>query len=77
MAYTRLLRAYWFYDDGLRAQFFNGLSRTGKLAGELAAARAAQPDAAANPAAAAFLAEGEAWQSHFEAAAPWLRATRA
>jgi Flp pilus assembly protein TadD len=74
-AYTRLLRAYWFYDDGLRAQFFEALSQAGKLNAELAAIRAAHPDATANPAAVEFLAEGEAWQSHFEAAAPWLRAS--
>jgi Flp pilus assembly protein TadD len=73
-AYTRLLRAYWFYDDGLRARFFEALSRAGKLNAELAALRATKPDASANPAAADFLAEGEAWQSHFESAAPWLRA---
>jgi Flp pilus assembly protein TadD len=74
-AYTRLLRAYWFYDDGLRAQFFEALSHAGKLNAELAAIRAAHPDATANPAAVEFLAQGEAWQSHFEAAAPWLRAS--
>ena len=73
-AYTRLLRAYWFLDDGLRTQFFEALSSAGKLNGELAAVRAAGADAAANPAAADFLAEGEAWRSHFEAAAPWMRA---
>ena len=73
-AYTRLLRAYWSYDDGLRARFFEALSRLGFLNRELAAVRATKPDASANPAAAEFLAEGEAWQSHFESAAPLLRA---
>ena len=77
VAYTRLLRAYWFYDDGLRARFFEALSHAGKLNAELAAIRATHPDAGVNPAAAEFLAEGEAWQSHFEAAAPWLRVASA
>jgi hypothetical protein len=61
-----LLRQYWFYDEQLRAQFFAALSSSGKLDGELAAA-------AANPSAAQFIAEGEAWRSHFEQAAQPLK----
>ena len=72
-AATRLLRQYWFYDAGLRNRFFESLSQTGNLAAELAAVRAANPDVAANPAAAQFLAEGEAWRSRFEEAAPAMR----
>ena len=71
-AHDRLLRAYWFYDAQLRAQFFEAMARTGSLDSELAAARNA--DAKADPAAAQFLAEGEAWRCHFEAAAPPMRA---
>ncbi len=74
-AWERLLRSYWFYDDDLRARFFAFLSSSGRLKGELDALRAAQP--AANPAAAQFVGEAEAWQSHFEAAAPVLRALAA
>lgn len=82
-AWDRLLRSHWFYDDGLRSRFFEYLSRTGRLYSELEAVRASQAAAAAgrwqelvtaNPAAAQFLAEGEAWQSHFERAAPVLGA---
>lgn len=76
----RLLRSYWIYDEGLRQQFFSLLSRTGRLDAELASVRAALPqgDATAqtraNPAAATWVAEAEAWRSHFEVAAPYLRA---
>jgi cellulose synthase operon protein C len=67
-----LLRAYWFYDPQLRAQLFEQMSRDGSLDRDLAAARNA--DTKSNPAAAQFLAEGEAWRCHFEAAAPPFRA---
>ena len=82
-AAMRLLRQYWFYDAGLRNRFFESLSQGGKLDAELAAVRSANPDAqdgrwsqlmTANPAAAQFLAEGEAWRSHFEEAAPGMKA---
>src|SRR5262249_28852570 len=58
------------------------LSRSGRLGSELAAARGkndASPQGELNsliansPAAAKFLAEGEAWRSHFEQAAPVYR----
>lgn len=70
-----LLRRYWYYSPDLRDQFFEQLSRTGKLRTELAAIQ--KPDAKTNPAAARFVAEAEAWQSHFEAAAPLFRASAA
>lgn len=82
-AAERLLRQYWFYDRGLRAELFERLAQSGRLASELAAIRAAnpaiaagQPDQAlkANPAAVQFAAEAEVWQSHFEEAAPRWRA---
>lgn len=72
-AWVKLIRAYWFYDDQLRNQFFESLARAGRLNAELDAVRAASPDVQANPAAAQFLAEGEAWRSHFEDAAPLLK----
>ena len=71
-AHAALLRAYWFYDPQLRAQMFEELSRAGSLDRDLATAHAA--DTKTNPAAAQFLAEGEAWRGHFEAAAPHFRA---
>jgi hypothetical protein len=66
IARETLLRSYWFYDAGLRDNFFEFLSHTGKLTAELTALRQTHT----NPAAVQFLAEGEAWQSHFEACAP-------
>jgi tetratricopeptide (TPR) repeat protein len=82
----RLLRQYWFYDRQLRAQFFERLSRQGRLSTELAEIRAANPGiangqfdqaVAANPAAVQFHAAAEAWLGHFEAAAPAARALAA
>jgi predicted Zn-dependent protease len=75
VAREKLLRAYWYYAPDLRDQFFELLARTGKLKAELAAIQ--KPDASSNPAAARLAAEGEAWQSHFEAAAPLFRAVAA
>ena len=71
-ARTALLRAYWFYDPQLRAELFEQMSNSGTLDRNLAAARGA--DAKTNPAAAQFLADGEAWRSHFESAATPMRA---
>jgi hypothetical protein len=79
----RLLRSYWIYDENLRQQFFALLARTNRLDAELTAIKALLPrgDAAAqaraNPAAALWVAEAEAWQSHWETAAPYLRAVAA
>ncbi|HUB83073.1 MAG TPA: hypothetical protein VMB03_29940 [Bryobacteraceae bacterium] len=70
-----LLRSYWFYDPQLRAQLFEQMSRSGALERDLAAA--GKVDANANPSAAQFIAEGEAWRGHFEAAAPEFRAIAA
>ena len=72
-AYSALLRQYWFYDEHLRTQLFEDLARSGKLEGEVEAARNAAKASAADPAAARFVAEGEAWRSHFEAAAAPMR----
>ncbi len=78
-----LIRQSWFYDDDLRSQYFAYLSRSGRLDSELLAVRGTNPLAAqgkwnevsqANPAAAQFMAEAELWRSHFESAAPIVKA---
>ena len=70
-AYERLLRENWFYDAGLRTAFFERLTRTGKLAGELAALPSFEEATSAhNIAAIQFRAEGNAWLTHFEASSP-------
>jgi cellulose synthase operon protein C len=74
-AYDLLLRQHWFEASDLRDQFFDSLSRTGKLAAELAALQQLVPSAAQqqqNSAATRELAEANLWQSHFEVAAPLL-----
>ena len=68
---ARLLRQYWFYDPRLRNRFFEAQSTSGKLDQELAAVHTP-----GNLAAAQFLAEGEAWRSHFEDAAPAFKTHR-
>ena len=82
-AYDELLRSYWFYDGDLKQQFFQNLSEDHRLTQELEEVRKANASLAAgdwkkamseNPAAVQFVAEAEAWTSHFEAAAPGLRA---
>ena len=71
-AASALLHDYWFYDGNLKRRYFERLSITGQLTIQLAAAQRMQAN---NPAAVEFRAEGEAWLSHFEAAAPGYRAT--
>ncbi|HSA91682.1 MAG TPA: hypothetical protein VLE48_01615, partial [Terriglobales bacterium] len=82
-AWQQLIREFWFYSDDLRARFFEDLVAYKKMDDELAAALAYAtatnggrwPELARqNPAAARFLGEAAAWQSHFEAAAPLLGA---
>jgi len=75
-AAEKLLRQYWFYDPQLRSTLFERLSRQGRLTQELAAVRNAN-DFASNPGALQFAMEGDAWLSHFEAAAPSARALAA
>ena len=75
-AWEALLRKHWFEEADLRNQFFEFLSRTGKLESELDAVRRSAPDGASwesNPAAADFLANAELWRSHFEESAPALK----
>lgn len=66
-AEAELLRGYWFYDDDLKRRFFANRSREGQLERELASV------SGTNPAEVQFLAEGDAWLSHFEEAAPQFR----
>jgi cellulose synthase operon protein C len=82
-AWANVLRQHWFEDDGLRAEYFEYLSRTNQLDEQLAALRTANPDMAAgrwqqaaqsNPAAVRWFAEAELWQSHFESGMPALGA---
>lgn len=79
-AWEALIRQHWFEEAGLRNQFFEFLSRTGQLEGELNALRKSAPDENAwshNPAAADFIANAELWQSHFEESAPELKSLAA
>jgi len=79
-AWEALLRQHWFEEPALRNEFFEYLSRTGKLEFELGATRQSAPDAASwekNPAAADFLAYANLWRSHFEESAPVLKSLAA
>jgi tetratricopeptide (TPR) repeat protein len=79
-AWEALLRQHWFEEPALRNEFFEYLSRTGKLESELGATRQSAPDAASwekNPAAADFLAYANLWRSHFEESAPVLKSLAA
>ena len=70
-----LLRQHWQDAPDLQSQFFELLSRTGRLHDELTALQSLLPGEDAvlkNPAAARELAQINLWQSHFEAAAPLL-----
>ncbi len=73
-AWQRLLRTYWYHDDNLRATFFRFLAGSQRLDAEVNEARGAAPG---NMAAVRFVAEAEAWRSHFEQAAPGLDALAA
>lgn len=74
-AWEKLLREHWSDTEQLREQFFDYLSRSGKLDAELAQLHALTPNAQAqeaNPDATRELAEAEIWRSHFEESAPLL-----
>jgi hypothetical protein len=68
-AWERLIRNHWFYEESLRARFFEFLSRTKRLDAELQAARALS----ATPVVERFVGDAEIWQCHFESAAPRMR----
>ncbi len=73
-AWERLLRNNWYYDETLRSQFFEYLSRSNKLDAELAGLRRITGPTASDRAATQIIAEAQAWNSHFEEAAPVLQA---
>jgi predicted Zn-dependent protease len=80
VAWEELLRQHWFEEPTLRNQFFEYLSRTGKLESELNALLHSASDASSwgsNPAAASFLAYANLWRSHFEESAPALKSLAA
>jgi len=80
VAWEALLRQHWFEETRLRNEFFEFLSRTGKLESELDSLRNSAPDAASwegNPAAADFIANANLWRSHFEESAPVLKSLAA
>ncbi|HVX65179.1 MAG TPA: tetratricopeptide repeat protein [Bryobacteraceae bacterium] len=68
-AYEQLLRAKWYYSEDLRRRFFSFLSRTNRLDAELKALAALPETERHDRAAQQFIAEGHAWQGHFEQAA--------
>lgn len=76
-AYEQLLRENWHHSPELRSRFFELLSRTRRLDGELAALRASKPKAETNPVAARMLAEAEVWKTNYESAAQPLRTVSA
>ncbi len=78
-AWEALLRQHWFEEPALRNEFFEFLSRTGKLESELNAVGQSAPAASweKNPAAADFLAYADLWRSHFEESAPVLESLAA
>jgi cellulose synthase operon protein C len=82
-ARENLLRQHWFEDDGLSNEYFEFLSRTHQLDGQMQALAADDPNIAAddwheaaqaNPVAVRFFSEAELWQSHFESGMPALGA---
>ncbi len=70
-AFEALLRRHWNDAEDLRARFFERLSRTRRLDAELSLIKTS------NAQAPRFIAEAEAWRSHFEAAAPVMAAVEA
>jgi Flp pilus assembly protein TadD len=86
-ALSRLLADHWYEDELIRRMYFERLSVSGTLlSGLIRSAVDLLPTASrnswaevesANPAIARFIAEAEAWQSHFETAAPIMRAVAA
>jgi tetratricopeptide (TPR) repeat protein len=66
-----LLRANWYFAPDLETGYLAYLSKTGGLKQALAALPAARDAAAkSNTLALEFVADGRAWQTHFEEAAP-------
>ena len=72
-AYEALLRQNWYYDEHLRARFFEMLSRTKRLDGELRALASMPATSLGDRSAQELIAQAQVWQSHFENAAPTLQ----
>src|SRR5260370_1145926 len=84
-AWEALISQHWFESEDLRGEFFQYLSRKGKLNAALQALENSESapqrpnrmaEAGSNPPAALFVAHAEAWQSPFEKAAPGLEGGR-
>jgi predicted Zn-dependent protease len=82
VAWEELIRQYWFEEADLRNEYFEFVTRTGKLEAELRTLREAAPVnekgnwqefVGKNPAAGQYLAQAEIWRSHFEESAPVLK----
>ena len=82
-AWEALLRQHWFEEPDLRNQFFEFLTRTGRLDSELKSLQQGAPAqgkgawsefVAQNPAAGQYVAQAHLWRSHFEESAPVLQA---
>ena len=85
-AWEELIRQHWFEEADLRNEYFEFLTRTGKLEAELQTLREAAPAdqrgnwqefVGTNPAAGEYLAQAEIWRSHFEESASVLKALAA
>lgn len=81
--WEELIGQHWWEADDLRNQYFEYLSRLGRLDQELAALKQSETAlqggkwdvlATANPVAARFVGEAGCWRSHFEEAAPVMNA---
>ncbi len=69
--YEALLRQHWFYAPDLRTRFLGVLTASGRLQAELAALpKTAEAEGSSNMLALEFAAEGNAWLTHYETAAP-------
>ena len=86
VAWEELIRQHWFEEADLRNEYFEFLTRTGKLETELKTLHEAAPAddkgnwqdfVARNPAAGEYLVQAEIWRSHFEESAPVLKALAA
>ena len=82
-AWEAVLRQHWFEESDLRSQFFEFLSRTGRLDAEIMSLQQTAPTQGKgswgefvqqNPAAGQYLAQAHLWRSHFEESAPVLQA---
>jgi predicted Zn-dependent protease len=82
-AWEAVLRQHWFEEPDFRNEFFEFLTRTGRLDAEIKTLQQGTPAqgkgrwsefVAENPAAGQYLAQANLWRSHFEESAPVLQA---